>query len=87
MVPKRRVKTTETPGIFAIYPDYWKPQWGPKPLLGFVNAFNAFEASRRAYTKGLLRQNFTFEAEAVPVQRSEMKEAIQNERDRQRRKL
>jgi hypothetical protein len=52
---------------YAIYPDYWKKQWGPKPLLGHVWADDEFYAVREAYAKGLLTVNFTFGPEAVKV--------------------
>lgn len=72
--------------IYAIYPDYWKETWGEKPLLGFVKAFNEFEASRRAYTAGLLRQNFTFEPQPVLMDRKKMRDAVKKEKDRARRR-
>lgn len=56
---------------FAIYPDYWKDSWGEKPLLGLVVAENEFHACRRAYDKGYLTKNFTFEPEAREVSRSQ----------------
>lgn len=52
---------------YAIYPDYWKKEWGQKPLLGYVWADDEFYAVREAYSKGLLTVNFTFQPEAVKV--------------------
>jgi hypothetical protein len=52
---------------YAIYPDYWKESWGPKPLLGHVFADDEFYAVREAYSKGLLTVNFTFGPRAVKV--------------------
>ena len=63
--PERESRT------FAIYPDYWKEKWGEKPLLGLVVAENAFHACRRAFDKGFVRKNFTFEPQAVEVSKSQ----------------
>jgi hypothetical protein len=52
---------------YAIYPDYWKESWGPKPLLGHVWADDEFYAVRDAYTKKLLPMNYTFGPRAVKV--------------------
>lgn len=52
---------------WAIYPDYWKQSWGPKPMLGTVTADDEFYAVREAYSKGLLPVNFTFQAQAVKI--------------------
>lgn len=49
---------------FAIYPDYWPKKYGEIPLLGFVLAENVFHAERKAYDKGLLRKNITFNPKA-----------------------
>lgn len=57
---------------FAIYPDYWKDSWGEKPLLGLVVAESEFHACRRAYDKGFLRVNFTFQPEAVEISKSQV---------------
>ena len=46
---------------FAVYPDYWKREWGEKPLLGFVFAENVFHAQRKAYDKEIVRKNMTFQ--------------------------
>jgi hypothetical protein len=43
-----------------IYPDYWQKKWGEPPYLGMVYADDEFEATRRAYDKGLLPVNITF---------------------------
>ena len=45
---------------YAIYPDYWKKQWGERPLLGYVMADNEYWAKYAAYDAKLLRLNFTF---------------------------
>lgn len=50
---------------WAVYPDYWKPTWGPKPLLGYVRADSAFNARYAAFDKGLLPRNDTFEPEVI----------------------
>lgn len=52
---------------YAVYPDYWKEEWGKKPLLGFVNADDEFYAEREAYNKGLLTVNYTFRPHVVRV--------------------
>jgi len=51
--------------LWAVYPDYWKSSWGPKPLLGYVRADSAFNARYAAFDKGLLPRNDTFEPEVV----------------------
>lgn len=53
---------------YDIFPDFWKKEWGPKPKLGIVYAYNEFEAERKAYDKNLLRVNFTFKPKAVLTQ-------------------
>jgi hypothetical protein len=53
--------------VYAIYPDYWKESWGPKPLLGHVTADDEFYAEREAYSKNLLPVNFTFGPKAVKL--------------------
>lgn len=65
--PRRR--SFYGPGKFkwAIYPDYWKDKWGPKPVLGTVYADDEFIAEREAYNKGLLTVNFTFKPEPVKI--------------------
>lgn len=50
---------------YAIYPDYWKQSWGPRPLLGYVKADSAFNAKYAAYDAGLLIVNGTFGPEPV----------------------
>lgn len=51
--------------LWAVYPDYWAPTWGPKPLLGYVRADSPFNARYAAFDKGLLPRNDTFEPEVV----------------------
>lgn len=54
--------------LFEIVPSYWNhKKWGDAPTLGFVKADSEFEAVRKAYDRGLVRINFTFEAKAVKV--------------------
>ena len=53
--------------LFAIYPDYWKEKWGDKPVLGYVRAYDSFNAVRKAYDVGILRVNFTIAPVAVEV--------------------
>lgn len=48
-----------------IYPDYWKKSWGEPPFLGTVYADDEFEAIRRAYERGFVRVNFTFQPKPV----------------------
>jgi hypothetical protein len=57
------------PGKFkyAIYPDFWKDSWGPKPLLGHVWADDEFYAIREAYSKNLLTMNYTFGPKPVKL--------------------
>lgn len=52
---------------WAIYPDYWKVSWGPKPMLGVIYADDEFYAEREAYSKGLLPVNMTFKPQAVQI--------------------
>lgn len=52
---------------WAVYPDYWKPGWGDKPLLGHVYADSEFYAKREAYNRGLLTQNYTIEPDVVKI--------------------
>lgn len=49
-----------TQNTYAIYPDYWKAAWGPKPLLGTVRADDEYYARYAALDKGLLPPNGTF---------------------------
>lgn len=46
--------------VYEVYPDYWNPKWGEKPLLGYVRADSEFNAKYAAYDKKLLPLNFTF---------------------------
>lgn len=45
---------------YLVFPDFWKPAWGDRPLLGIVYAEDLFEGERKAYEKGLLPMNITF---------------------------
>lgn len=54
--------------LWAIYPSYWKKEWGEEPLLGRVRADSEFDAIRAAYDKGFLKVNFTFEPRAIKIQ-------------------
>lgn len=53
---------------YAVYPDYWKPQWGPKPQLGTVWADDEFYAIREAYNRKLLTLNYTFGPKVVKLE-------------------
>lgn len=68
--PRRTYDPTDNKGrgyknSYAIYPDYWKPSWGPKPLLGYVRADSVFHARYAAYDAHLLPVNFTFGPDPV----------------------
>lgn len=52
---------------YAIYPDFWKKEWGEKPILGYVKADSEYWAKYAAYDKKLLRLNFTFGPKPVRV--------------------
>jgi hypothetical protein len=52
---------------WAIYPDYWKASWGPKPMLGIIYADDEFYAEREAYSKGLLTVNYTIRPQPVKI--------------------
>lgn len=54
---------------WAVYPDYWAPTWGPKPLLGYVRADSAFNARYAAFDRGLLPRNDTFQPEVILQER------------------
>jgi hypothetical protein len=45
---------------YDVFPDYWKPKWGPLPRLGVVKADSDFDAIRAAYDAKFLTINFTF---------------------------
>ena len=55
---------------WEVTPDYWKPSWGQKPILGYVKADSAFEAKYAAYDRGLLIYNATFGPEVTQVTRT-----------------
>jgi hypothetical protein len=61
--------------LWAIYPSYWKKEWGEAPLLGRVRADSEFDAIRAAYDKKLLTVNFTFEPLPVKIQPLKRKES------------
>jgi hypothetical protein len=63
--PKKAYQPRPWDKKWAIYPDYWKEEWGPIPLLGFVFSPHAFDAERKAYDKGLLPKNVTFGPKAL----------------------
>ena len=58
---------------FAIYPDFWKREWGPRPLLGYVRADNEFYARYAAYNAGLLIMAGPFGPLAIEVQSPDRK--------------
>lgn len=43
---------------YQVFPDYWKKEWGPVPLLGVVYADDEFLAERVAYDIGVLPTHF-----------------------------
>lgn len=53
---------------YLVVPDYWKPSWGNRPVLGIVYADDVFDGERRAYDNGLLRMNFTFKPKLIEHQ-------------------
>lgn len=59
--------------LYEITPDYWKKEWGEKPVLGYVRAYDAFSATRKAYDMTLLPVNFTFSAYAKEVKEQKYK--------------
>ena len=53
---------------WAVYPDFWKKAWGPKPLLGYVYADDEFYAKRESYNRGLIHgTNFTIGPDVVKI--------------------
>ena len=46
--------------LYAVFPDFWKAEWGRCPFLGYVRAYDEFHAIRKAYDKKLLPLNKTF---------------------------
>lgn len=55
--------------LYAIYPSYWKENWGRKPCLGTVRADSSYFAKQAAYDLNLLPVNSTFEPEPVLLKR------------------
>ena len=74
ILPKRPYDPTNNKGrgygfTWLIYPDYWNPGWGSKPMLGTVKADTEFHAKYAAYDKGLLIPNATFGPQPIKAKK------------------
>lgn len=73
---------------YLVVPDFWKPSWGERPLLGIVYAEDLFEGERKAYEKELLPMNITFGPKLIKSKnqgRSGSRPAQQTQHQRKRR--
>ena len=78
----RNKKTDRKPDpdlkVYAVFPDYWPRQYGERPLLGFVKAYDEFYAIRKAYDRGLLPINVSFGPKVVEQRDREPRPAQEN---------